>query len=454
MSKKIVLVSNGPVPTSQYKKIEGGGMRAFGLAQGLLAHGHDVTVAIRDTYPQLEKAENGIKLINWAPGRHLHEIIKSFDVVIISYSTGGIASAVADQISDDKLFILDCYVPIYIEVSARASEDKHTELKNYFRDITHFNRTLQRGDYFLYANNNQKHFYNGVLSSHGIINPVTYPQKRLLEVPFGISSEAGIVNKSVYEKIGVQKNDFIFLWFGGLYPWFDIKDLLVAIRDINELNKKVKLVIVGGKNPYNSNPDFLRQYEKAKEFSETNHLEKKVIFFVDWVDYEDRISWYRGADAIITLNSPGDENEYSWRTRLMDFIWGGAAVLTNGGDPLSEELIKNNAAIRVDSVNPLNFKDELIKLTGDNKARINSVRNNLTDLRVKYIWENVVLELSNIIASNEANPYRIFKESYSDILNSKNPGRKKSIVGRLFFKIREVGLKTTTKIVLRKMLNK
>src|SRR5690606_21459358 len=143
-----------------------------------------------------------------------------------------------------------------------------------------------------------------------------------------------------------KDSDFVVLWFGGLYPWFRVEELLQAILSLSK-HSRIKFVFVGGKNPFNSNPDFTKQYDKTVAFTENHELINLTVYFVDWVDFDDRINWYKHADIVISLNQPGEENRYSWRTRVMDYVWGEMAIVTNGGDPLSEDLIREHAALRL-----------------------------------------------------------------------------------------------------------
>lgn len=404
--KKVLVISNGPVPPQSNYKIEGGGMRSWGLAIGLSSLNYEVTVAVRDNYPIQQKPKNDhIKLVNWSPGPKLGSLANEFDIVIISYSTGATAAYLAREINDHVTFILDCYVPIYIEVSARKSEKLADSYKNYQRDVRHFNTALMRGDYFLCANEAQKHMYMGVLSSLGIINPYSYDQRRILTVPFGIDSNdlpGNIPNP--YSDLGIAKDDFVLLWFGGLYPWFDITKLLSATKNISSKDSRLKLVIVGGKNPYNKDPDFIKQHTNAVEYAKKHDLLDKHIFFVDWVDFDKRIQWYKHADAVISINNPGEENVYSWRTRVMDYVWGEVPIITNGGDPLSEMLIASDSAAHLSSLNEEDISSTISKFT-NNRQQLDSYTKNLKRLRKKFYWEKVV-EPIHASLQNSPNPHK------------------------------------------------
>ncbi len=363
-------------------------MRAWGLAKGMQAHGFQVTVGINDAFPQKLTAHEGVQLTNWSLNQHFVDLINSYDAVVISYCMGDPSVFVADHINPDIQLILDVYVPIYVEVSARESDDIEAEYRYYMADIKRFNHVLKRGDYFLCAHDAQKTFYTGVLSALGIVNPRSYRQNRILVVPFGIHDEPVTPSYNPYTKLGLSESDFVALWFGGLYPWFRVEEFLDAILELSK-TKQIKFVIVGGKNPFNTNADFIKQYEKARAFAKKHDLTNKSLFFVDWVDFEDRINWYAHADLVISINQPGEENSFSWRTRVMDYVWGEMAVVTNGGDPLSEELLAANAGIRLPDLTSQAIASTVRDLYQD-PTQLQEIKNNVRGLKPKYFWPHAV----------------------------------------------------------------
>lgn len=464
-AKTCLIVSYGPVPTPEYQKIEGGGMRCWGLALGLKARGFDVSIGINNSFPLKTTSVDGIRLLNWQEDEAFKDAMNLYDVVIVNYSMGGPMSFIVDNISDHVTLVLDCYVPIYIEVSARESADIATEYSNYSHDILHHNKALKRGDYFLCANTPQKHMYMGALGALGVLNPYSYSKDRILVVPFGVESELNIEHPhNPYLELGVKKDDFVLLWFGGLYPWFNIKPLLNTIKKLSSEKKNFKFVIVGGKNPFNSHPDFIKQYVTTHEFMEENNLLNTSVYFVDWVDFSDRINWYQHANAVISINNVGEENVYSWRTRVMDYVWGEVPMITNGGDPLSDELIENNAAIKLDDIDESTLYETLAGITKNEKV-ITSAKSNLLKQKERFHWENVVAPLANKLNRGD-HPYleeKLFRqETNADTMESVQAGSsKKAKLQKLARAPRKVaglikrkGLKRSLGLIVRTVSNR
>lgn len=440
-SATCLIVSYGPVPTPKNQTVEGGGMRAWGLASGLASHGVDVTLAINNSFPQEITQYQGIKIINWGLDDAFIQTLNSFDSVLVSYCMGDPSVFIAENINPGVQLLLDVYVPIYVEVSARDSKDIVSEYKNYLSDIARHNTVLKRGDYFLCANEAQKDLYMGVLSSLGIINPRSYRNERIQIVPFGINESTPKATQNPYKKLGIKDSDNVVMWFGGLYPWFRIEELLGALSALSK-HPSVKFVFVGGKNPFNPNPDFSRQYDATVAYAKKHKILNKSVFFVDWVDYDDRINWYQHTDLVISLNQPGDENKYSWRTRVMDYVWGELTIITNGGDPLSEDLLENGAAIRLPTLSSAAITETILDNFKDRKL-LAAVTKNIKTLKPKYYWPAITQPLYKIIDQHTL-PYtdeKIFQEklgvSYSAQSDSKNHVNNLKL-GRIVSKSRKV----------------
>src|SRR5262245_30042919 len=90
-SKRLLIVSHGPVPTPEHVHVEGGGLRCWGLARGVRSHLPDleITVAYHEHYskPNPTTEADEIRIATWD-----HETIGSlaagFDSVLVSYCMG------------------------------------------------------------------------------------------------------------------------------------------------------------------------------------------------------------------------------------------------------------------------------------------------------------------------------------------------------------------------------
>ena len=449
---KVLIISWSPVPTPKYQKIEGSGQRFYGLAKGLQYNGvKDITIAVGGIYPLDVNEVDGIKLFNYDFNDEFVNRLSEYDTIISNYAIHG-ADFISKNIPEDKQVILDAYGPAYIESLARDPEDLiNTYTGNLAAVNEVFNKVLPRGDYILYANDAQEKFYTGILAALGSINQFSYKTQKLLRVPFGIDKPEKIKYDNPYKEYGINSDDFVLLWFGGLYPWFDITKVLDTVKELKDQN--LKLVIVGGNNPQNQHPDFVKHYKNTVDYIHQQELDDQVIL-IDWVDFATRRKYYEYANAIISMNNEGKENVYSWRTRVMDYVGSTTPLITNGGDPLSDELIEIGAAFKIDDKDENSVRDTIISLVED-KEKIVKASKKLKGLQPKYYWTTVTKELSEKIKeqskpySDEAEFRKINKISKINIKNNSAKHRRpiKSIIFKIVQKIREKGFKSTYIII-------
>lgn len=450
---KVLIVSWSPIPTPKYQKIEGSGQRFWGLANGLKKNGiKDITIAIGGIYPLDVNEVDGIKLFNYDFNDEFAEKLNNYDTIISNYAIHG-SKFIFENLPENAQFIIDAYGPAYIESLARDPKDLiNTYTGNLAAVKEVFNEVIPRGDFILYANDAQEKFYTGILASLGSINQFSYKTNKLIRAPFGIDKpDPKAKYENPYEEYGSKKGDFTLLWFGGLYPWFDITKVLDTVKNLKK--EKVKLVIVGGNNPQNQHPDFVKHYFNTVEYVNKNKLEDQITF-VEWADFATRRKYYEYADAIISINNEGKENVYSWRTRVMDYVGSTTPLITNGGDPLSDELIEVGAAFKVDDKDPESIQKTISKIVKDRKL-IAEASECMKKLQPKYYWENVTKELAEKIKLQEK-PYsdeRDFRLT-NGIKEGDQPKEAprsrrsiKRVAGHVVRKVKSDGVKKTTIVI-------
>ncbi len=397
--KKILIISNGPVPAPEIKNVEGGGLRAWGLANGLQNNSKD-KYEVEVSYNQVFKQDNftdelnGIKISTWEIST-LADKIQEFDSVLVSYNAGDITQTVVDNIRQDQQLILDGYVPIHIEMSARNSDNLDREYDAFNFENKIWTKALRRGDILLCANEAQKKFYTGVMAQVGRINPITYGDEDLIQiVPYGIYREKAVAKHDPASKLVKNKKAFKLLWFGGIYPWFDLTNLLEAVKNANKTTP-IELIMVGVKNPFNQHPDFIKRYEEVMDYIKNNNMDE-IVHITDWVKFEDRAEWYLGSDAVVLINNIGMENTLAWRTRLVDYVWADLPIVTNGGDPMSDILEANKAVYILPDLDAKTIEKEIIKISKD-KETLKQVSTNLSKVRRLFYWDKVTENLSKLI---------------------------------------------------------
>jgi glycosyltransferase involved in cell wall biosynthesis len=402
-SKRLLIISHGPVPTPEHVHVEGGGLRCWGLARGIRSNSPDldITVGYHEIHkkPDHTSEAEGIRIETWNHDT-IDSLARPFDSVLISYCMGAHAVKLVRSLRRDQQLILDCYVPIFTEVSARDSSDLMREQAEFVRESQFWTEPLRRGDYFLTAHRAQELYYQGVLSAMGRINPLTYGQPMIQTVPYGIYRDEPRASDrpiSCLVGSGVKK----ILWFGGIYPWFDARGLVDAVARVNR-RCPTRLIIVGARNPFNQNPDLLARYQELADYVRRPEYQHLVVM-QDWVDFNRRADWYLDADLVVMVNRPGEENALSWRTRLVDYTWACVPIATNGGDPLGEELIDVGAAARLPSLEPEDMAQTLGTLLEDDGS-LQALRAKLATFKRHLYWDVVTEPLTRTIESGQRAP--------------------------------------------------
>ncbi len=396
--KKILILSYGPVPTPEQKTVEGGGLRVWGLANGLRKNSSDfeITIGFNDGFAKDNNTEeiNGIKITLWNEVT-LPDLINDADSVIVSFFAGEMTIRVLDNIRDDQQLILDGYVPIHIEMSARNSANLQKEFDAFNFENKIWTRALLRGDILMCANENQLKFYRGVMASVGRVNPITYTDENLIQiVPYGIYREKPVAKDKPVQKMLTNKKSFKLLWFGGIYPWFDLTNLLKAVKIANK-KAPIELIMVGVKNPFNQHPDFIAKYNEVIKFIADEKLDD-IVHLSDWVPFDTRADWYLDSDAVILINKIGVENTLAWRTRLVDYIWADLPVITNGGDPLSDILESENAVEILKKMDVAGLANTLENLAKD-PNQLKKFTKNMEKVRERLYWDKSTEKISKLI---------------------------------------------------------
>jgi glycosyltransferase involved in cell wall biosynthesis len=393
----VLVISYGTPPIPGVSIVEGTGLRSWGLASALAKAVPEsvVTLAIPVWHdlPVMPAEFEGVRIARWGQ-ETLAEMIAEHDVVVASYCLGDHSTLICNALLEHHVLVWDAYVPIHIEVCARRSANRAGELDAFEKDRRTWEACLKRGNYFLCATEAQQLYYTGVLAAIGRINPVTYDDDPFLIVPYGINEAEAVPGRRPCAELIPAPGAWKLLWFGGVYPWFDIGCLLEAVKLLSEKHA-VGLVIVGAKNPYVDHPDFEKSYERMMKMIEDPAI-RALVHVVDWVPFHERGNWYLDADLICFANQPGMENLFAWRTRVVDYLWTRTPLATNGGDPLGEEMIAAGAAVRIDETNPAVFAATLAA-TLDNATKLAAMRQAADAIREKYLWKNAIRPLAEVV---------------------------------------------------------
>ena len=157
-------------------------------------------------------------------------------------------------------------------------------------------------------------------------------------MPFGLAETPPVHERQVLKGVvpGIGPDDKVILWGGGVYNWFDPLVLLRAVDRLRHRRADVRLFFLGLRHP---NPDVpeMRMAVAMRELSEELGLTDRFVFFnEDWVAYEDRQNYLLEADVAVSTHLDHVETAFSFRTRILDYLWASLPLVTTAGDALAD----------------------------------------------------------------------------------------------------------------------
>ncbi len=345
-SHRVLLVSDDVVA----QRMAGPGVRNWELARALARAGHRVTVAAPqpspqpspiggegDTAPPTDSSlGDRLTIVGYqreAANDHLRELAARADVI---FTHGFVLHFLPFLKEAGKPLVVDIYNPFTIESLPRHVDER--EFLEYQRVL---NEQLRAGDFFICAGEKQRDYWLGLLTAANRVNPTTYntdaTMQRLVDiVPFGISSTSPVASFAVKGRLpGIPEDAKLLLWAGGIWEWFDPLTLVRAMPLVLQQEPRARLLFMGTRHPNPVVPPSAMA-QQARELSAALGLLDNTVFFQDWVDYAQRASYLVAADVGVSIHAEHIETRFSFRTRLLDYIWAGVPMVISGGDSLSE----------------------------------------------------------------------------------------------------------------------
>jgi glycosyltransferase involved in cell wall biosynthesis len=290
----------------------------------------------------------------------------------------------------DKAIGIDLYDPFHLENLEGLDSSFLSGIK-YRTTVTVVKEQLQRGDFFYCASEKQKDYWLGMLSEKKL-NPVLYNKigrniKKLIGiVPFGVPDylpeKKNRVLKGEYPNI--RLTDSVVIWGGGIWDWLDPETLIRAMAVVKLTRSDIKCFFMGVKPPIGKEPEKLKHLMKLRE--ELN-LED-TVYFNDWVEYEKRSDYLLEADIGISLHENHLETRFSYRTRLLDYIWCKLPIIASEGDVFSEIIEKKHLGAVVKEKDAVETANQIIRIL-EKKIEIHYDKHNLTS----FSWSNSVRDL-------------------------------------------------------------
>jgi GT2 family glycosyltransferase/glycosyltransferase involved in cell wall biosynthesis len=255
----------------------------------------------------------------------------------------------------NKVIVADIYDPFHLEQLEQARDAGEAGRRVIVRAATEvLNQQLTRGDLFMCASRKQRDFWLGQLAAVGRVNPVTYDADESMNdlvkvVPFGVSDDPPQHTRPVLKGVvpGIGPDDKVILWGGGIYNWFDPLTLLRAVDKLRSRVPEVRLFFLGLKHP-NPNVPEMRMAVQTRQLADELGLTDTHVFFNEgWVAYDDRQNFLLESDIGVSTHLDHVETEFSFRTRILDYLWASLPVVATGGDSFGDIIDAHGVGLTV-----------------------------------------------------------------------------------------------------------
>jgi len=394
---KVLIITGDPIGA----KMAGPAIRAWNMALAL-SRENDVSLVSLSGAAEVI-APFGINAIRPSDQRAFARYEEWADVIIFQ----GHAMAIFDALrTTKKIVVVDVYDPMHLEQLEQARELGRGAWEKQVSDATAvMNEQLERGDFFLCASERQKHMYVGQLAALGRINPSNYADDPDLErliavVPFGLEERIPQHTRDVLRGVvpGIERDDKVLLWSGGLYNWFDPATLIRAVAKLSETRPSVRLFFQGTKHPHPGVPEMAVVPESRSLAQRLGVLDKSVFFNDSWVDFDDRESFLREANAGVSTHRAHVETTFSFRTRILDYLWAGLPMVVTEGDSFAELIAKEHLGVVVKSGDVDDLVSGLERILFDDEF-IAEARQNIDRVRGRFAWAKTLEPVIDFVAA-------------------------------------------------------
>jgi GT2 family glycosyltransferase/glycosyltransferase involved in cell wall biosynthesis len=385
-------------------RMAGPAIRAWHMAKALSVE-HDVKLVTKSrcevSHPDFE-CRGGVGPEQWV------DLERWCDVVIFQ---GFLLFEVPSLIDSDKIIVVDLYDPFHLEQLELGRYQPRVErVREIGQSVRVLNDQVRRGDFFLCASEKQWDFWLGQLSAMQRVNPYVYDEdeslKRMLAVvPFGVADEpperTGPGIRGVTPGIG--PDDKVLIWGGGIYNWFDPITLIRAVDRLRQKVPEVRLYFLGTKHPNPDVPEMKVAWEARQLADELGLLDSHVFFNDGWVPYDERQNYFLDADIGVTTHLDHVETEFSFRTRVLDYLWTSLPVVTTAGDTLADLVESRELGLTVPALDVDALEEALYRMLTD-EALIAECKTNAAAVAAEFRWSNILEPLLEFCRSAERAP--------------------------------------------------
>ncbi|HEY8551730.1 MAG TPA: glycosyltransferase [Vicinamibacterales bacterium] len=299
--------------------------------------------------------------------------------------------------------VVDLYCPFTIEhleqLRSRGQSDDSSGASAAAGVLAVQNAQLDTGDFFVCASETQRDFWIGNLHARGRVNPQTYADdptlRRLIDVvPFGLPDADFEATARALPPVlkgvrpGIGPDDEVLLWGGSLLDWQDPVTLIDAVARLVPHRPALRLFFMGTRHP-NPLVGPMAAVRASRDRAEALGLLDTHVFFNDWVPYAERARYLFEADLGVSTHRDHLETHFSFRTRMLDYVWARLPIVCTQGDVFASLVERRGLGVAVPPGDSAALADAIAALL-DDRTRYAAARAALDDLAGELRWSRVV----------------------------------------------------------------
>lgn len=400
-SKKILIISHDKVGAS----MAGPGMRYHQIALELSKKFAVTLATFNPAY--LDNIKNVPYDFTDIKTYDFQKDFDKFDVIIALWLS---EEMIAYAKSKGKQLVFDLYAPVPVENLVNMMFAKRDLLPeddyNYTVSLESYKRFFQTGDYFMCSNDAQKDFWTGYGFASSAVLPSTYDAFPLYDrigvCPMGTNTDelklkhADLLRKRLPQ---IKKDDFVLVWTGGIWDWFDALTPIRAIKALQDQGvKNVRLVFLATRHPNTDVPE-MGETEKAFALAEELGVKDKSVFFLEgWLPYDERLGYFMAGDAALYAHKPSIEARFSHRTRVLDHLLANLPTLATEGDYFADLVTEHQLGIAVPPQD-VEAMAQGIKQLLDPKVN-KAIRQNIRTILPQFTWHVTLQPLVTFLQEN------------------------------------------------------
>ncbi len=386
------------------KKMAGPGMRYVAVAKAMAAH-MPVTFAVGvEGSQEYDFGDHNVTTRTYTHVDELNKIIDDCEVIFCQFVD---TNAARYALEHGKRIIYDLYNALPVETIGAEKISGYTTIPDKDREygelLNYFKFCVQTGSYFVTSNTYQRDWWLGFMMANRALMPSNLHGRTLEDIiglmSFGMEEqEPRQTSHGLRGKFGITDEDFILVWNGGIWDWYDAETPIRAVAELSKKDPRIKLSFYGTTHP-NSAVGRPKNTDRAIALAKKlNVYNTNVLFNDDWVPIDERVNYLGDSDVALSSHRKTIETHFAFRTRILDHFWVSLPSIVTDGEWFSDYIDTNDLGI----VTPCGDVDAMKKAITDlqNQNTYSRIKQNVNSIRDEWRWSKTTDSLRDFIIND------------------------------------------------------